>query len=151
MIPTLKTLIHQECLLLIDQRISHSTEAIAMAQESANEEGKSSAGDKHETGRAMAQLEQEKAIKQLNESLELKETLKRINTSGTNNKCSLGSLVNTDQGSYYLAVAAGKLVVDEKVYFAISPMSPIGSLLMGLSAGDSVTFNGKKFKIDEVL
>ena len=44
---------------------------MANAQESANAEEKSSAGDKYETGRAMMQIERDKAAQQLNESMKL--------------------------------------------------------------------------------
>jgi hypothetical protein len=54
--------------MVVHQRIASAEEAIRMAQESANQEGKSSAGDKYETGRAMAQLEIEKASGQLAEA-----------------------------------------------------------------------------------
>jgi sortase (surface protein transpeptidase) len=56
----LKTRLHSLCVSYVGQRIETAQRAIAIAQASANEETKSSAGDKYETGRAMAQLEIEK-------------------------------------------------------------------------------------------
>ena len=58
--------------------MSDYQEAISGAQNSANEETKSSAGDKYETGRAMAQLEIEKNMTQLAEAKRLKQTLEQI-------------------------------------------------------------------------
>jgi len=49
----------------IDQRIDAAKKAIGEAQASANEETKSSAGDKYETGRAMMQLAIEQNSTQL--------------------------------------------------------------------------------------
>ena len=48
------------------------------AQQAANEEGKSSAGDKYETGRAMMQIERDKAAQQLDEALKLKNIIDHI-------------------------------------------------------------------------
>jgi hypothetical protein len=56
----LKTKLLTLCIKYVDDRISATQQAIQSAQASANEETKSSSGDKYETGRAMAQLEIEK-------------------------------------------------------------------------------------------
>ena len=56
----LKQNIYSQCLLILNQKIEELNSALATATESANNETKSSAGDKHETARAMMQLEQEK-------------------------------------------------------------------------------------------
>ena len=66
----------------VHERIAATQEAIYTAQLSANEETKSSAGDKYETGRAMAQLEIEKNTAQLAEALKLKQMLKQISSIG---------------------------------------------------------------------
>lgn len=48
-----KAKLYASCLKLVDERVSHIEDAMRNAQASANEETKSSAGDKYETGRAM--------------------------------------------------------------------------------------------------
>ena len=48
-------------------------------QKSLTNETKSSAGDKHETGRAMAQLEQEKLSKALSQMMQLRNALSKVN------------------------------------------------------------------------
>ena len=65
------------------------------AQEAANEESKSSAGDKYETGRAMMQIERDNAAAQLDEALKLKKTLSLISASENHHVISLGSIVIT--------------------------------------------------------
>ena len=146
----LKTRLFELCVEAIDVRISHAQEALNLAQESANNESKSSAGDKHETGRAMAQLEAEKATAQLNESLELKASLGRIDPTIITETVTVGSLVVSRTARFLIAVSAGKLELDGIVYFAISPEAPIGKLLLGNKKGDSVTFNGITHEILEV-
>ena len=110
-------------------------------------ETKSSAGDKHETGRAMLQLEMEKASTQLDALNEMKETMDKINFSPNSNISKLGSLVVTSWGNYFLAISLGKMEIDNNVYYVVSLSSPIGKNLLGTKRGDKVNFNGKKIKI----
>jgi transcription elongation GreA/GreB family factor len=126
-------------------------EAIQVAQQSANEETKSSAGDKYETGRAMAQLEIEKSMIQLGEAKKLKQVLDQISVERESPIISMGSVVFTNQGNFFIAISAGQFVIDSKTYFAISPNSPIGQKLMGLHAHDSFLFNKKEYQISNIL
>jgi transcription elongation GreA/GreB family factor len=50
-----------------------------------------------------------------------------------------------------LSISAGELTIKETVYFAISPSSPIGKLLVGKKAEDIFTWRGQEIKIDRVL
>src|SRR6202000_329842 len=54
---------------LISQRIATANDAMQQAQQAANSEEKSSAGDKYETGRAMGHLQKDMHARQLAESL----------------------------------------------------------------------------------
>lgn len=132
-------------------RISSAEDAIQNAQLSANEETKSSAGDKYETGRAMAQLEIEKNTVQLNESKKLLNALEQIKEDGSNKMIQVGSLAITNQGNYYLAISAGKFTINGIDYFAISPAAPVGKLLNGRVKGDHFDFNGRKFVVEDVI
>ncbi len=134
-----------------DHRIVAIQKAIDEAIESANDDTKSSSGDKHETGRAMAQLEQEKGSKQLSEALEFKSVLKKINPEQKSDKILLGSLVYTNKGAFYIAVAAGKIMIEGQTFFAISSVSPIALKLIGLSKNDKLIFNGNNYKIEEIV
>ena len=114
-------------------------------------ETKSSAGDKHETGRAMLQLEMEKAGQQLAAVQQMQQTLAKINTLSSSANIALGSVIKTSSACYFLSISAGKLKDKETVYFAISSSSPIGKLLVGKKAEDTFTWNGKEITIDSVL
>ncbi|MFY9309459.1 MAG: 3-oxoacyl-ACP synthase [Bacteroidia bacterium] len=149
--PLLKSLLCNKCEQYIAQRLATVQAAISAAAESGNDETKSSAGDKHETGRAMMQLEQEKNSRQLNEVMELQKLLNKINPSQNAAVVEPGSLVFTDKGTFYIAISAGKLTIDKNVYFAISPTSPIAVKLMGLKVNDGMEFNGVKYLIKEII
>ena len=108
---------------------------------------KSSAGDKHETGRAMAQLEQEKLSQQLNSALELRNTLSQIDPEAKHDRVQFGSLVETSIGSFFLSVGIGNIVHEKDQLFCISPVTPMGKILMDAKSGDSVQFNGKTIEV----
>lgn len=146
----IKQQLHALCLAYVAQRIAAATQAIQSAQASANEETKSSAGDKYETGRAMAQLEIEKNSAQLAEAQKLAQVLSQINPEKKTETVQSGSVVLTSQGNYFIAIAAGQFTVENKTYYAISPSSPIAQKLMGLKSGDAFLFNKKEFVIEKV-
>ncbi len=106
-------------------------------------ETKSSVGDKHETGRAMLQLEMEKASQQLSSINLMKSVLNKISTDIVADVIYLGSLIVTDKATYYLAISAGKITIDSYDYFAVSTNSPIGQQLLGKRVGDRIPFNNE--------
>ncbi len=132
-----KLVLHQKCLEIIEDNILTIKLALQEAQDAANNETKSSAGDKHETGRAMAQLETEKLTSQLSEALNLKATLSKITTNDTVKQVALGSVVFTNNGNFYVSVSLGKLEIEQYQFFSISQQSPIGKLLLTKKEKDS--------------
>src|ERR1700736_1647953 len=63
---------------LIGERMAAAKEAMEQAQEAANSEEKSSAGDKYETGRAMGHLQKDMHARQLAESVKELATLHAV-------------------------------------------------------------------------
>ena len=114
-------------------------------------ETKSSAGDKHETGRAMLQLEREKAGMQLAEIQKAKEILSRIDINKTSNAICLGSIIYTSGANYYLAISAGEIKLKSEIFYAISTSTPIGKLLLSKQPGDSIVFRNQNIKIEKIL
>jgi len=150
-LPTdLKADLYNQCLAYVNQRIDTARQALNDAQESANAEEKSSAGDKYETGRAMAHLEREKALGQLNEGLKLKAALEKVSSANTSVEVCLGSIVFTDKNNFYLTISAGKLLSDGVEFIALAPASPIGALLLGHKKGDQFVFNNQTWVIKDI-
>lgn len=147
----LKKKLFNACLLFIENRYAVIQNTINEIQESLTSETKNTAGDKHETGRAMLQLEREKAGNQLAEILKSKGALYKIDISKISQKVSLGSVVYTSNNNYFIAISSGLLNIDNRSFYAISPNTPIGQLLMGKMAGDEVDFRGNRFKIKAVF
>lgn len=146
----LKQKLYQHCRSYIAKRLTVAEEAIREAQASANEETKSSAGDKYETGRAMMQLEIEKNSIQLQEALKLQRILDTINPEKKSVVAEPGSLVKTDQNYFYIAVSIGQVVIGGLSIFVVSADSPIGMRLKGLKQGQVMTFNSKTFNVEEI-
>ena len=147
----LKQQLYGQCGDFVEERVSTIQKQIKEIQESLNSETKSSAGDKHETGRAMLHLEREKAGHQLAEVEKLKEALTKIDVSNSSGIIGLGSVVFTTKANYFLAISAGQLKVNSELFFAISPNTPIGLLLMGKAVGDEVVFREQKFVVEKLF
>ncbi len=143
----LKKALFSACDHYVNDRISTIEEAMRNAQSAANNETKSSAGDKYETGRAMMHLEKEKLAGQLTEAAKMRKALDLIDVEKTDTVVGLGSLVRTEKASYYISASVGKLEVEGEVFFAISPVSPIGQQLLDKVEGDSFTFAGRSQRI----
>lgn len=145
-----KLVLHQKCLEIVENNISTIKLALHEAQEAANNETKSSAGDKHETGRAMAQLETEKLSAQLNDALNQKQLIAKINSNLQSKQITIGSLVYTTNGIFYIVISLGKIDINNETIYAISPQSPIGKLLLTKKEKDSFSLNGKMYVIEKI-
>ncbi|MGW9684488.1 3-oxoacyl-ACP synthase [Flagellimonas sp. 2504JD1-5] len=139
------------CWESIEEKAARLKKRSTELQESLGSETKSSAGDKHETGRAMVQLEQEKLGNQLMELDKTKAILQKVDVAKNSSKIILGSLVKTSTTNYFIAVSTGMYVKEGDTVFCISPSAPIAQLLLGKEQGDSIAFNGTKMEILEVL
>lgn len=147
----LKKILYDQCQTYVQQRIDTARQAMEAAQEAANSESKSSAGDKYETGRAMAQLERDRHAQLLAEALKLEQDLSRLNMDKLYNTVQAGSLAITSRGAFFISISAGKLTLDGKDYFAISPASPIAMALTGHRAGDTILFNKLPYQVISIV
>ena len=138
------------CKDFVEGRLKMLKDRMSSIRESLLNETKSTAGDKHETGRAMLQLEREKIGKQIAENLKLNETLSRVNIDSRKPNIVLGSVIYTKEANYFIAISAGKITFEDDTYFAIAPSSPIGRLMLGKKEGEEIEFNARKIRIEKV-
>lgn len=138
----MKKLILETCIAYAEEKRNRVKKAIALVKDSLTSESKSTAGDKHETGRAMLQLEREKLGTQLKQSEEIVLQLKRIDPNFSSKTVQIGSYIKTNKASYFICAPLGKLAYKNSEFFAISIHSPIGKLLLGKSINDTIAFNG---------
>ncbi|MES2519632.1 MAG: transcription elongation factor [Bacteroidota bacterium] len=146
----MKSTILQYVKTYLDQRMQTSLDAMKAAQESANGESKSSAGDKYETSRAMGHLDRDMHARMYQQTLEERKLVERIDETAPFRKGALGAFLKTSMGDFFLSVSIGQVDFEGKNVMIISPQSPIGALLMGKAVDDKFSFRGKEAVIEEV-
>ena len=124
---------------------------IAEVQKSANQESKSSMGDKYETGRAMAQSEVFMLQNQKENFVKELAAFNSINFVQDSVKVISGSLIETEMGWFVLSSGLGKLLYKGKPIVCISLNSPLGKALVGKAAGDTFSVNGRINKVLSVF
>lgn len=135
---------------LIEGRMQTSFEAMEAAKNSANEEGKSSAGDKYETARAMGQLDREMNGRMYEQARQERLSLDKIDTETLFTKVAFGALVETTMGYFFVAIGAGIIELNETKFMVISQEAPIGQIILGKTVSDTFEFRGKSHKIHSI-
>ncbi len=152
-ITELKSQLFKHCHEFVNKRIENLNAAITNSQESANQESKSTAGDKHDTSRAMMQLEVERLSAQLANAEKMLIELKQAEHLQSEKNNLAGKIIQTDYAAYFVAVAAGKISVNDKDYFIVSSDSPVVSEIKKRRKapdGEFFELNGKQIRIAEI-
>jgi hypothetical protein len=135
---------------MLRQRIGTAREAMNRAQEAANSEEKSSAGDKYETGRAMGQLQKEMHGRQLAEYAKEVKALQSIFTDSLCDRGGPGAFIRAAGIGFFVSAGLGKQEVEGLIILFVSPLAPLGRSLRNKVAGDSILFNGVSMVIEDV-
>ena len=138
----LKKTAHLFCKDHLHARLTRIHGEINKITEALQTETKSSAGDKHETGRAMLQLEREKLGTRLAEVENMNRVFSKVPTHKTGVKIGLGSFFQTDKHFYYVAISAGVCEIEDYKVFCVSTQTPIGKAALGKSEGENFVING---------
>lgn len=138
------------CNTHLSQKITSLQSMLNDVEESTNSETKSTAGDKHETGRAMMQLEREKLGQQLLDAETQLSDFQKIDFNKTFPSASQGCLLQTNKGWFFIATAIGRITVKEQTVFVISPASPLGKCFNELPSKCSITFNQINYTIENI-
>jgi hypothetical protein len=135
------------CENIIRKNLADLQLALAGVTESMESESKSSAGDKHETGRARMQHEHAQIAAQAVQQKLLLEELDKIRHFEQGEGIGHGSLVETSRGFFLIAVPTAKLNVEGVDIQVISPLSPFGKLLLGLQNNSEFSSGNTHYKI----
>lgn len=146
----LKQELLEHCNKQVQNRYSKIKKVIADIEESMLEESKSSSGDKHETGRAMLQIDRENAGRQLQEIEKVVQLMKKIDIKATSDYARLGSLVFTNKFTYFISISIGNVSIDNVDYLCVALNSPVGLLLSGKKKGGNFNLNGITYSIKNV-
>ena len=147
----LKNTIHESLTKVLLHKHQELTAIQSDASDGKSNDAKSSAGDKHEVGVAMVQLEQEKLGKQVQIIEEQLTLLSRMDPTKEHLKISLGSLVKCENQWYYFSIGHGLLSVDNLSVFCLNPQAPLGKEMLGKATGDLVSFQGRKMVIQSIF
>lgn len=148
---TFKQKILHHHLTLLQDKIDVYRDMISGLADDAQNDAKSSAGDKHETALSMMHLEQEKLSAKLQEAITFKGVLGKIDITVESKKIVMGSLVKANGLQLFISAALPKVTIDGIAVLALSPQSPLGSQLIGKQIGDVVEVNGSKFVIEAIM
>ena len=110
---------------------------------------KSSAGDKFETHRAMMHLQIESFIKRLQVAQELHAQLRQVPLVVTQT-ITLGSLVMTEQGAFFISISAPSCVIEGQEYLCMSPEAPMYRAMRGLQAEDWMEWKSPQSQEDDI-
>ena len=141
-----------ELLEIIHQKISEKIqklEQLIAETRASNNDTKSSMGDKYETSREMLQQEINNLQIQLNEHLKSQKILKNINPN-PHKIVTLGSLVETEKGKFFIAVSLGEITFSQEKIFVISAESPLAKAMNGKKTGESFVVNNLQQTIKNI-
>ncbi len=144
-----KIRLKQYCENILSDRIATTKQAMDNAQAAANEEGKSSAGDKYETTRAMSHLEKDMYARQLLAHQQDLQALHAIQVNAIYQSPGPGAFIQSTKAGFFIGAGLGKQEMDGKTIIFLSPASPLAQQLMQKKPGDAFDFKGKD-KILEV-
>lgn len=134
----------------IDEKLASIELELKNLNESSYSETKSSMGDKYETSREMITQERHK-FESLKALLQQQRSfLTGIDVEKPYDKVEFGALVHTDNATYFISTALGKMVVGNQVVFAVSANSPIAQSMLGKGVGSAVQFNDQSFVVQSI-
>ena len=133
-------------LAILEERVKTAQIAMQQAQESANQEEKSSAGDKYETGRAMSQNERDRNARQFELAKRELLYLQSLNVDVIYQSFEPGAVALCGEQYYFLSAGLGAVAIEQQKILWISPQAPLGLAMRNKRAGDSFEF--KKNTVD---
>ena len=138
------------CVSIVKKKCDLLEKQITARKQDLETASKSSAGDKHETARAMIHLEQEKLGFQYQQVFK---QLKMLSQSDVYRLSTIqsGSLILTDKALIYISVALGKIHFKKQLVYVISPVSPLAQVFLNANTSQSLSFQGTPYVVLEII
>jgi len=121
----------------LQTKLSYLTNNLEQAIDSRNSDTKSSAGDKFETSREMAQIEIHKIESEISKTQQF---ISELFTKVT-------QFIITDKGAFLISIPFGKLILDDEKIFCISKEAPITKQLINTKINNSFFYNNINYSI----
>ena len=145
----LKRTLYEHCQEYVQSLLAEALRGIKTSREAANQEEKSSAGDKFETQRAMMHLQMESFIKRHGVAEELETELLSLIIKPQIH-VELGALIEVEGRHYFIGVSAPSVTIGGVVYTCLSTEAPLYIAMRGLSAGDWLEWRGDEIEIQAI-
>jgi hypothetical protein len=147
---SLKTRLHDHLFNALESRKSALQLERSQLSVDSTDSGKGSAGDKHEVGIAMAQIEIGKLDQQIALAQQQLADLQKLDPSVPLDQILVGSLFEINQNWYYCSVPFGQIQFDDMTIFCMSSDAPLFQALKGKKVQNSTLFNGRDWKINKI-
>jgi transcription elongation GreA/GreB family factor len=135
----------------LDHALVEARSAMEELSSSLGKETKSTAGDKHETGRAMVQREMEQAGERLARCEALCAMATRLDLDRARDEVGPGAIVVSGQARLLIGVGLGPFEVPGLGRFqAISADAPIAGVLSGATEGEVREFRSQPWTIESL-
>jgi hypothetical protein len=147
----LKSLVIDSCLSIKRSQINELLEMLQSLKSSVESNEKSSAGDKHETGRENANQTLLIYSDQHRKSMEDLMVFMMLKPDKLVDTVQLGAIVVLNDFIVFIADNLNKVTVDKIPINILSPKGPFVQCMLGKPKGFEFHFNNKDFKIIEVF
>ena len=122
------------------RKLSYLNTSLKQAIDSRNSDTKSSAGDKFETSREMAQIEIQKIETEISKTQQF---ITDLHSKGT-------QFINTDKGTFLISIPFGKVMVNTTEVFCISNSAPITKQLVNTEISANFEYRGVTYNILDI-
>jgi transcription elongation GreA/GreB family factor len=136
--PIDKQAVIEACIALLQQKLASLEQTQAEQLNDSASQGKSTAGDKHDTAQAMVHLEQEQNNQLWQETTRQLQFYLQPRWRESCTKGGPGALITTDQGHYLILNAIGKVQVNDAFVMTLSAASPLGQAMMEKIVGQII-------------
>jgi multidrug efflux pump subunit AcrA (membrane-fusion protein) len=148
---SLKTRLHDHLFTALESRKTSLQLQRSQLSIESTESGKGSAGDKHEVGIAIAQIEIEKLDQQIALAQQQLQALQKIDATLEIKQVQAGAIFESDQKWFYCSVPFGQINLDHITFFCMSTEAPLFQALKGKKELETAEFNGRIWKINQVF
>ena len=122
------------------RKLSYLNTSLKQAINSRNSDTKSSAGDKFETSREMAQIEIQKIETEISKTQQF----------FTDLASKASQLIITDKGAFLISIPFGKVMVNTTEVFCISNSAPITKQLVNTEISANFEYRGVTYNILDI-
>ena len=138
----LKEQIINQLISILDEKLSHLNNHSKDLNDALSSETKSTAGDKHDTSRAMVHLEQEKVQHQFSSLQHQRYQLLSYLNSIPSDEVVAGSLIQTEHNTFLVGIGLGKQHLNGSIIYCIGAETPLAHQLLRKKVSDEFFFNG---------